>query len=169
MNCQEYKDMIEDALDISLNGELEANIRRHLDHCAACREYLAMRRQEHAAVFAGVNAAYSHLRQPPADFADRVVREVAARRNARRGWRRLSLSRWALIAASVVVMSGFVFANIKLIMENGELEGGDFSEREETEATSFDIANTAAIDPSSSSVLLSASAPLFSAGAFLPG
>ena len=157
MNCQEYKDMIEDALDISLNGELEANIRRHLDHCAACREYLAMRRQEHAAVFAGVNAAYSHLRQPPADFADRVVREVAARRNARRGWRRLSLSRWALIAASVVVMSGFVFANIKLIMENGELEGGDFSEREETEATSFDIANTAAIDPSSSSVLLSAS------------
>ena len=110
MNCQEYKGMIEDALDISLNGELEANICRHLDHCPECREHLAMRRQEHAAFFTGVNAAYSHLRQPPADFADRVVREVTAQRNARRGWRRLSLPRWALIAASVAVMAGFVFA-----------------------------------------------------------
>ena len=110
MNCQEYKGMIEDALDISLNGEIEASIRRHLDHCPECREYLAMRRQEHAAFFAGVNAAYSHLRQPPADFADRVVREVAAQRSARRGWRRLSLPRWALIAASVAAMAGFVFA-----------------------------------------------------------
>ena len=110
MNCQEYKGMIEDALDISLNGEIEANIRRHLDHCPECREYLAMRRQEHAAFFAGVNAAYSHLRSPPEDLADRVVREVAVQRSARRGWRRFSLPRWALIAASVAVMAGFVFA-----------------------------------------------------------
>ena len=154
MNCQEYKGMIEDALDISINGELEANVRRHLDHCVECREYLAMRRQEHAAFFAGVNAAYSHLRQPPADFADRVVREVAAQRNARRGWRRLSLPRWAFIAASVVVMAGFVFANVKLVMEKGELAGGDFGEREETEATSFGVADATAVAPSGSSVLL---------------
>jgi hypothetical protein len=110
MNCQEYKGMIEDALDVSLQGELKANIRRHLDHCPECRDYLAMRRQEHAAFFAGVNAAYSHLQSPPDDFADRVVREVAVRRGARRGWRRLSLPRWALIAASLALMAGFVFA-----------------------------------------------------------
>ena len=96
MNCQEYKGMIEDALDVSLNCELEASIRRHIDHCPECREYLAMRRQEHAAFFAGVNAAYSHLRSPPADFADRVVREVVAQRAARRSCRRLALPRWAL-------------------------------------------------------------------------
>ena len=153
MNCQEYKGMIEDALDVSLNGELEVSIRRHLDHCAECREYLAVRRQEHAAFFAGVNAAYSHLRQPPADFADRVVREVAARRAARRGWRRLSLPRWALIAASVVVMAGFVFAasvavegllGTEAVNQDGESEG--------SEATAIEVADVVAIDPSTSSL-----------------
>ena len=43
MNCQEYKGMIEDALDVSLQGELKVNIQRHLEHCSECREYLSMR------------------------------------------------------------------------------------------------------------------------------
>jgi predicted anti-sigma-YlaC factor YlaD len=154
MNCQEYKGMIEDALDVSLNCELEASVRRHIDHCTECREYLAMRRQEHAAFFAGVNAAYSHLRSPPADFADRVVREVVAQRAARRGWRRLALPRWALIAASVAVMAGFVFANVKLIMGNVKLEEGEREGAKATEGseeTAVEVADVAVSDPSASS------------------
>ena len=131
MNCQEYKGMIEDALDVSSNGELDACIRRHLDPCAECRDYLAIRRREHAAFFASVNAAYSHLRQPSADFADRLAESV---RN-RRGWRRLALPRWALIAASVAAMAGFVFAAsvaVEAIFgggdEAGEREGMNVTE-----------------------------------------
>ena len=159
MNCQEYKEMIEDALDISFQGEMKANIRRHLDHCQECRDYLAMRRQEHAVLFSGVNAAFSHLRKPPDRFADRILREVEARRVARRGWRRLSLPRWTLIAASLVVVAGFVFANVKLIMENVELEGGGEAVEsegtkatEESGATAVEVSDVAAIDPSVSFV-----------------
>ena len=156
MNCQEYKGMIEDALDVSLQGELKVNIQRHLEHCSECREYLAMRRLEHAALFAGVNAAYSHLRQPPADFADRIVREVEAQRTVRRGWRRLSLPRWALIAAARVAVAGFVLA--ATIAVEAVLGGGELGEREgtnateEIEATDFEVVDAAAIGSSASSV-----------------
>ena len=125
MNCQEYKDLIEDALDISLQGVLEANIQRHLEHCSECRNYLVQRRREHAALFACVNAAYSCPRRPPADFADRIVRDVAAQRTACRGWRRLSLPKWALIAASLAVVAGFVYASVMSMAANIESEGGD--------------------------------------------
>ena len=110
MNCQEYRDMIEDALDISLHGELEMRVRRHLEHCEGCRAYFERRHSEHVLLFKSVNAAYSHLRPPSDGFADRIVREVVARRNARWSWRRIALPRWALIAASLVLMAGFVFA-----------------------------------------------------------
>ena len=167
MNCQEYKGMIEDALDVSSNGELDACIRRHLDHCPECRDYLAIRRREHAAFFAGVNAAYSHLRQPPADFADRLAESVRNRRGVRRGWRRLALPRWALIAASVAAMLGFAFANVKLIMENvkfedGESEGANATER--TEVTAIEVADATAIAPSVLSVPLASSVPSASSG-----
>ena len=110
MNCQEYREMIEDALDISIHGELEAHVRRHLEHCAECRDYFAARQAEHVALFTAVNAAYAHLRPPPSDFVDRLAREVKARRATRRGWRRFSPPRWTLIAASLVLVVGFVFA-----------------------------------------------------------
>ena len=139
MNCQEYKGMIEDALDVSLRGELKANIQRHLEHCSECREYLAKRRLEHSALFAGVNAAYSHLRSPPEDLADRIVREVAARRAARRGWRRFSLPRWALIAASLVAVVGFVFAATVVV---GGLRGTEAANQDTEAANQGDeIAN----------------------------
>ena len=115
MNCQEYKSMIEDALDVSLRGELKTSVLRHLEHCPECRAYYAWRKREHSQLFSRVNAAYAHSRPPPADFADRVVREVAARRAARRGWWRFSLPRWALVAAVLAVVAGFVFAAVEVI------------------------------------------------------
>lgn len=156
MNCQEYKGMIEDALDVSLQGELKANIRRHLEHCSECREYLTKRRLEHTALFAGVNAAYSHLRQPSADFADRLAESVRNRRGAWRGWRRLALPRWALIAASVAAMAGFVFA--ASVAVEAIFGGGDEADErewmnvtEETGATGVEVADVAATIPSDSS------------------
>ena len=140
MNCQEYRDMIEDALDISLHGELETRVRRHLEHCEGCRAYFVRRRSEHVLLFTSVNAAYSHLRPPPDGFADRIVREVEARRNARRSWRRLALPRWALIAASLALMAGFVFAATIVVdavtAKDGNIEGiEEMQEKEGTEGS----------------------------------
>ena len=109
MNCQEYRELIEDSLDVSLHGEPEHRVKRHLEHCEACRAYFEVRRAEHAALFSRINAACAELHLPDG-FSDRLVASVRARQTARRGWRRLALPRWALIAASVAVMAGFVFA-----------------------------------------------------------
>ena len=109
MNCQEYRDLIEDTLDVSLQGEPEHKVRLHLEHCSSCSDYFKSRRDEHIALFSGINAACEGLRLPD-DFADRLAASVHARQTTRRGWRRLSLPRWALVAASLVVVAGFVFA-----------------------------------------------------------
>ena len=57
MNCQEYRDLIEDALDVSLHGEPECRARLHLEHCASCRNYFKLRSEEHIALFSGINSA----------------------------------------------------------------------------------------------------------------
>ena len=64
MNCQEYRDLIEDALDVSLHGEPERRVRLHLEHCASCRDYFKLRRDEHVALFSRINAACEELRLP---------------------------------------------------------------------------------------------------------
>ena len=110
MNCQEYRSMIEDALDDSLQGELGEIICRHLEHCPECRGYLAMRRQEHSDLFMSVNAAYSHPHPPPADFTDRLIAAVAPRRPLPFFMR---MPRWALVAASVAIaFIGVAFAGV---------------------------------------------------------
>ena len=90
MNCQEYRDLIEDALDVSLHGEPERRVRLHLEHCASCRDYFKLRRDAHVALFSGINAACEELRLSEG-FADRLAESVRNRRSARRGWRRLAL------------------------------------------------------------------------------
>ena len=167
MNCQEYRDLIEDALDVSLHGEPERRVRLHLEHCASCRDYFKVRQDEHVALFSGINAACEELRLSEG-FADRLAESVRNRRSARRGWRRLALPRWALIAASVAAMLGFAFANVKLIMENVKLEEGEregakategMKETEGAEATIVEVADATAIAPSVSSVPLASSEP----------
>ena len=61
MNCQEYRELIEDSLDVSLHGEPEHRVKRHLEHCEACRAYFEVRRAEHAALFSRINAACAEL------------------------------------------------------------------------------------------------------------
>jgi len=109
MNCKEYRELIEDALDISLHGDPEKRVRLHLEHCDACRSYFERRRAEHVALFTGINAAYSDLHLPEG-FANRLVASVHAHRVDRRVWRYFKLPKWVLIAASIVAMVGISFA-----------------------------------------------------------
>ena len=158
MNCQEYRNLIEDTLDVSLHGEPERRVRLHIEHCAACRSYFQSRRNEHIAFFSKINASCADLRLPDG-FADRLEASVRARQSVRRGWRRLLSPRHALIAASLGVMAGFVLANVKLIMESvGFASGGEADGQEEAmategaEATTVEVVDGAAIDPNVYSV-----------------
>ena len=109
MNCREYRELIDDALDTSLKGGLEQCVKRHLEHCTVCQDYYERRRQEHITLFTVLNAAYADAHLPDG-FADRVVAEMAAKRLVRRRAFFSRMPRWALIAASLVVIVGFVFA-----------------------------------------------------------
>lgn len=109
MNCSEYRELLDEALDVSLDGALEHRVRLHLEHCAACQSYYARCRQEHVALFNAMNAAYAGVRLP-AGFADRVKGEVALAVAARRRPFFARLPRWALVAASLALLAGFVFA-----------------------------------------------------------
>ena len=109
MNCSEYRELLDEALDVSLDGALEHRVRLHLEHCAACQSYYARCRQEHVALFNAMNAAYAGVRLP-AGFADRVKGEVALAVATRRRPFFARLPRWALVAASLALLAGFVFA-----------------------------------------------------------
>ena len=141
MNCQEYRNLIEDTLDVSLHGEPERRVRLHIEHCAACRSYFQSRRNEHIAFFSKINASCTDLRLPDG-FADRLAASVRARQSVRRGWRRLALPKWALIAASVAVMAGFVFAATVVVDAVVGEESGEETKATEgtigTEGTSTD-------------------------------
>lgn len=120
MNCKEYRELIEDALDVSLHGEPERRVRLHLEHCEECRAYLETRRAEHTALFTKINASCADLHLPDG-FADRLAASIRARRAVRRRWRRFSLPKWALIAASLAVMAGFVFAAVVVVEKTSAL------------------------------------------------
>ncbi len=108
MNCREYRELIDDALDTSLNGALEHRVKLHLEHCTVCRDYYEHRQKEHVALFTAMNAAYADVHLP-SGFADNVI-ELIALDGTRRKPFFARVPRWALIAASFVAMAGFVFA-----------------------------------------------------------
>ena len=108
MNCREYRELIDDALDTSLNGALGHRVKLHLEHCTVCRDYYEHRQKEHVALFAAMNAAYADVHLP-SGFADNVIKLIALE-GARRKPFFARVPRWALIAASLVAMAGFVFA-----------------------------------------------------------
>ena len=108
MNCREYRELIDDALDTSLNGALGHRVKLHLEHCTVCRDYYEHRQKEHVALFTAMNAAYADVHLP-SGFADNVI-ELIALEGARRKPFFARVPRWALIAASLAAMAGFVFA-----------------------------------------------------------
>ena len=133
MNCREYRALIDDALDVSLKDSLEQRVKLHLDHCPACRNYYESCRQEHVALFSVMNSAYADIRLP-SNFADRVLAEIVAGNMARKRSFFVRMPRWALIAASLVLMAGFVFA--ATVVVDAVIANGDDSKRtEETQTT----------------------------------
>ena len=108
MNCREYRELIDDALDTSLNGALGHRVKLHLEHCTVCRDYYEHRQKEHVALFTAMNAAYADVHLP-SGFADNVI-ELIALEGTRRKPFFARVPRWVLIAASLVMVAGFVFA-----------------------------------------------------------
>ena len=115
MNCREYRERIDDALDTSLNGALGHRVKLHLEHCTVCRDYYEHRQKEHVALFTAMNAAYADVHLP-SGFADNVISMIALER-ARSKPFFARVPRWALIAASLVAMAGFVFAAAVVVDE----------------------------------------------------
>ena len=110
MNCQECRDLFEDMLDRRVDESLRKRMDIHLFRCCDCRSELERQRTAHTKVFRALNSANGALRLPEG-FADRLVAEC--RRRPLPWWRRVaSLPRWALVAASLAVMAGFVFASV---------------------------------------------------------
>lgn len=107
MNCQEYREMVDDYLDFSRTESPPGKIVRHLEHCASCREYLEKSKSVHIALFRGLNDAYETDRLPDG-FADRLASAVAGKRGGVLPG--LRLPRWPLVASIAAAVAGFVFA-----------------------------------------------------------
>ena len=107
MNCQEYRNIIEDSLDFSRLESPPGIVLRHLDHCKECREHLAACSMSHVALFRVFNEAYSSARLP-CDFADRLVTSVRRQRR----WIPFMgrLQRRAVAAAVLVLLLCFALA-----------------------------------------------------------
>ena len=131
MNCREYRELIDDALDTSLNGALGHRVKLHLEHCTVCRDYYEHRQKEHVALFTAMNAAYGDVHLP-SGFADNVI-EMIALEGARRKPFFARVPRWALIAASLVAMAGFVFA-ATVVVERVALNAPDSTRGDEPNA-----------------------------------
>ena len=121
MNCQEYREMVDDYLDFSRTESPPGKIVRHLEHCASCREYLEKSKLVHIALFRGLNDAYEADRLPDG-FADRLASAVAEKRGGvPPGFR---LPRWLYVASIAAVVAGFVFA-ATVAVESAKDGGGE--------------------------------------------
>ena len=110
MNCQEARNLVEDALDRSLSGRVKRRLDLHLQHCKECRDFFDAERAEFVRWYRAVNHDSGCRHSLPADFADRLVAAVTARRPLPFF---LRIPRWALVAASVAFMfMGALFAGV---------------------------------------------------------
>jgi hypothetical protein len=87
MNCQKYREWIEDAALGELDDRRRVQLQEHLDACPDCRSAFAAAQTLFAAIDRGVAARVES--RPPADFAARVRMSLAAgsERAQRRWWR----------------------------------------------------------------------------------
>ena len=106
MNCQECRDLFDDMLDRRIKEPLKRRMLNHLTNCAECSARLERRRMAHAALFRALNH-FDGIEHLSGGFADRLVAEC---RRPLPWWQNVTMPKWALIAASLVVMAGFVFA-----------------------------------------------------------
>lgn len=136
MNCQEARELIEDALDKRLTGCVKRKFDLHLTHCRDCRRFYEAEQAEHARWFRAMNDTAAEPPHPlPPDFADRLVAAVLAKDAAQTPFfRRFRIPRWAKIAASLLALASFVSFAAVVIVEK-VVEDDDFSALQGTEAT----------------------------------
>jgi anti-sigma factor RsiW len=93
-------------LDRRMKEPLKRRMQIHLTNCTECSARLERRRKAHAALFRALNHfdGREHLSE---SFAERLVAEC---RRPQPWWQNVAAPKWALIAASLVLMAGFVFA-----------------------------------------------------------
>ena len=109
MNCQEARKIVEYVLDRNLSGSVKRRLDLHLSRCKDCRAFFAAEQAEHQRWFKALNSPEVPRHSLPPDFADRLAAAVVANSAMRRSLFK-RLPRWALIAASLALMAGFVFA-----------------------------------------------------------
>lgn len=70
MTCERFNDWIEDAINGTLNPDLEATLKAHLGHCSGCQQAFA----EEQRLFGSIDRALtkSYDREPAPDFAARI-------------------------------------------------------------------------------------------------
>lgn len=106
MNCQECESLFDDMIDGMVKGTTRKRMELHLSRCSVCGGEFAHRKKSHAIMMRALNYP-DGMMHVPSGFADRLVEEC--RRHQPR-WRQVAVPKWALIAASLVVMAGFTFA-----------------------------------------------------------
>ena len=113
MNCQETRELIEDALDKRLAGGVKRKFDLHLTHCRDCRRFYEAEQAEHARWFRAMNdTAAEPPHSLPPDFADRLVATVLAKGAAHTPFfHRFRLPRWLKrVACLALLLSGVAFA-----------------------------------------------------------
>ena len=106
MNCQECESLFDEMIDRRVEEPTRQRMELHLSRCVICRDKLADRKRIHTLIFRALNGDNVRLHLPNG-FADRLVAEC--RIQPKRPFFP-ALPRWALIAASLAIIAGFVFA-----------------------------------------------------------
>ena len=106
MNCQECESLFDEMIDRRVEEPTRQRMELHLSRCVICRDKLADRKRIHTLMFRALNGDNVRLHLPNG-FADRLVAEC--RSQPKRSFLP-TLPRWALIAASLAIVAGFVFA-----------------------------------------------------------
>lgn len=150
MNCQETRELIEDALDKRLAGGVKRKFDLHLAHCRECRRFYEAEQAEHARWFRAMNDTAAEPPRPlPPDFADRLVASVLAKGAARTPFfRRFHIPRWARIAASLTALASFVTLAAAVGERLSSIAGEEAQTAEGTEAMeAIESAGAAFADP----------------------
>ena len=118
MNCNEYRSLIDDALDTSLKGILGYQVRLHLEHCSRCRSYYERSKRDHISLFTALNKAYSSIRLS-AETCDRIEREIADDVSQREKTFLFRMPRWMKAAAGFTIFASFVGIAGTLLQSTG--------------------------------------------------
>lgn len=147
MNCQECESLFDEMIDRRVKEPMRQRMELHLSRCGTCRSRLEHRKKSHTLMFRALNAAEVRLHLPNG-FADRLVAEC--RIQPKRSFFP-ALPRWALIAASLAIIAGFVFA---AAVVGGAFGGTEAANAKTPKASrTDDMVSASASDSSASDIL----------------